>query len=75
MNTVNNQEESFILTLNKKDTLGLYISLTKCDSYLNDSSRRILQKIEKYLYDRLTIDQFAHIEDFYLKMPYRNEEK
>lgn len=61
----NNKADNFILTLNQKDVVGLYLSLKKCNDQLNESSARIVKKIEQYLYDILTIDQFARIDDFY----------
>ena len=60
--------EHFILKLNNKDVIGLYISLKKSDSHLTDSGSRILKKIEDYLFNLLTIDQFANIEEFYSKI-------
>jgi hypothetical protein len=61
---VNNSDE-FTLTMSRNDVIGLYISLKHPDCPLNDSSARILKKIEDYLFTFLTIDQFEHIEDVY----------
>lgn len=64
---MNNQNNDFTLSLNQRDVIGLYISLKRCDAGLTESGMRILKKIEEYLFDFLTIDQFAHIEDMYTK--------
>jgi len=62
---MNNIKEDFILRLNKKDVICLFILLKQSDCSFFDSNARILKKIEEYLFTFLTIDQFEHIEDYY----------
>jgi hypothetical protein len=61
----NHSEENFNLSMDQKDTIGLYLSLKNSRDQLNDSSARIVKKIEEYLYTILTIEEFAHIDEYY----------
>jgi hypothetical protein len=50
-----------------RELVGLYLMLKREDSYLDETLSSLLDRIEAYLYQNLSIDQMEELEDLYEK--------
>lgn len=61
----NSTESPFILS--KKEIVGVYLLLKKRENRLDRTLHRLFARIEKKLYEQLTIEEFEQLNRFYHK--------
>lgn len=55
------------ILLSEKELLGIYMLLKAQESGLDITMSKLLNRIEKYLYQSLTIEELENLEDTYQK--------
>ena len=54
-----------VTELSPSETLGLYILLRRREEELDEAMVALFDRLERYLYDRLSIEQIERIETMY----------